>query len=47
MMEQLLREAQDLPPELATTVTGGAGIPMTTETTYGGDFKGHDVTGMT
>ncbi|KXZ50088.1 hypothetical protein GPECTOR_18g65 [Gonium pectorale] len=43
--EQLLREAQDLPPELQATITG-APIPQTTESVYGADFKPHDLTGV-
>lgn len=46
MHEALMAEARDLPPELAATVLGGS-VPMTVESTYGGDFKGHDLTGMT
>ncbi|PNW86767.1 hypothetical protein CHLRE_02g095149v5 [Chlamydomonas reinhardtii] len=43
--EQLMREAQDLPPELQATLTGPA-VPVTTASTYGADFHQHDLTGI-
>ncbi|KAG2446850.1 hypothetical protein HYH02_008007 [Chlamydomonas schloesseri] len=43
--EQLMKEAQELPPELQATLTG-PGVPVTTASTYGADFQSHDLTGV-
>jgi hypothetical protein len=45
-LEQLSREAKDVPDEVLFTVTGFP-IPPEVESTYGADFKSHDLSGMT
>ncbi|GFR48684.1 hypothetical protein Agub_g10639 [Astrephomene gubernaculifera] len=43
--EQMLREAQELPPEVVSTISG-APVPVTSESVYGADYKPHDLTGI-
>ena len=46
LMEELMKEARDVPPEVMATVRGGMPIPYTYESTYRADLKAHDLTGM-
>ncbi|GLC39037.1 hypothetical protein PLESTB_001286400 [Pleodorina starrii] len=45
LAEQLMKEAQELPPEVAATVNGHP-LPVTTASVYGADFMQHDLTGV-